>query len=81
MRAVLDGTSVFFTGPAGDIHVNFHLYAQLRVEIHSGSGKSYLLDRIIAHLPPEGMYVTASTGRAAVQIGGTTLHSFAGIGL
>ncbi|GAB5358514.1 hypothetical protein AAMO2058_000464800 [Amorphochlora amoebiformis] len=62
MRAVLDGTSVFFTGPAG-------------------SGKSYLLDRIIAHLPPEGMYVTASTGRAAVQIGGTTLHSFAGIGL
>ena len=29
----------------------------------------------------ESVYVTASTGIAAVNIGGTTLHSFAGIGI
>ena len=30
---------------------------------------------------PHAVYVTASTGFAACNIGGTTLHSFAGIGL
>ncbi|CAN9120449.1 unnamed protein product [Alternaria alternata] len=60
--------SVFFTGSAG-------------------TGKSVLLREIIAALrrkyarEPDRVAVTASTGLAACNIGGVTLHSFAGIGL
>ncbi|KAK8022397.1 DNA helicase-like protein [Apiospora rasikravindrae] len=60
--------SVFFTGPAG-------------------TGKSVLMRAIIDQLKkkwardPERVSVTASTGLAACNIGGQTLHSFAGIGL
>ena len=46
----------------------------------AGTGKSFLLKRLISHLPPETTVVTASTGMAACQISGGTLHSFAGIG-
>jgi ATP-dependent DNA helicase PIF1 len=62
------GQSVFFTGPAG-------------------TGKSVLMRSIIADLKkkyardPERVAVTASTGLAACNIGGMTLHSFSGIGL
>ena len=62
------GQSVFFTGPAG-------------------TGKSVLMRAIIADLKkkhardPERVAVTASTGLAACNIGGMTLHSFSGIGL
>lgn len=65
---VKKGQSVFFTGPAG-------------------TGKSVLMRAIIAELKkkwarePERLSVTASTGLAACNIGGQTLHSFAGIGL
>ncbi|KAI9167449.1 DNA repair and recombination pif1 mitochondrial [Paramyrothecium foliicola] len=72
-RRVLDlvvnkGQSVFFTGPAG-------------------TGKSVLMRAIINDLrkkyakDPERVAVTASTGLAACNIGGITLHSFSGIGL
>ncbi|KAI5124476.1 hypothetical protein M0805_008358 [Coniferiporia weirii] len=49
----------------------------------AGTGKSVLLREIIDVLggPSEQLSVTASTGIAGLNIGGTTLHSFAGIGL
>lgn len=51
----------------------------------AGTGKSFLIKQIIEYFVtkdgPESLAVTASTGRAAFSIGGTTLHSFAGIGL
>lgn len=60
------GNSLFYTGSAG-------------------TGKSVLLRSIIKAMkkihPPEFVSVTASTGLAACNIGGITLHSFAGIGL
>lgn len=65
---VEDKQSVFFTGPAG-------------------TGKSVLMRAIIAAMKkkwtrdPERLSITASTGLAACNIGGMTLHSFAGIGL
>lgn len=60
-----DSKSVFFTGSAG-------------------TGKSVLMRSIIQEKyvrEPDRIAVTASTGLAACNIGGVTLHSFGGIGL
>ncbi|KAK0395371.1 hypothetical protein QR680_001247 [Steinernema hermaphroditum] len=46
----------------------------------AGTGKSLVLKKIIGSLPASTTFVTAATGVAACQIGGTTLHSFVGIG-
>ncbi|GME66855.1 unnamed protein product [[Candida] boidinii] len=63
---VTKGVSLFYTGSAG-------------------TGKSLLLRSIIKILKKKhkgsSVAVTASTGLAACNIGGQTLHSFAGIGL
>jgi len=65
---VEEGKSVFFTGSAG-------------------TGKSVLMRSIISQLrskfkrEPDRLAITASTGLAACVIEGTTLHSWAGIGL
>lgn len=45
----------------------------------AGTGKSYLLKFIISRLAPNTTFVTASTGIAACNINGITLHMFSGI--
>jgi len=45
----------------------------------AGTGKSHLLDYLKKELKSK-MHVTATTGVAAVNVGGRTLHSFAGVG-
>ncbi len=45
-----------------------------------GTGKSYLLKKLISILPLATTAVTASTGIAACNINGTTLHQFLGVG-
>ena len=49
----------------------------------AGVGKSLLVDSIVEQLRKMGkeVAITASTGIAAVNVGGCTLHAFAGIGL
>ena len=49
----------------------------------AGTGKSFCIERIADFLEENNkrFTVAATTGCAAVQIGGTTLHSWAGIGL
>lgn len=60
-----------------------HLRCPERIAIAIGTGKSVLLREIIRAVKEmeNKIGITASTGIAAVNIGGTTLHSWAGIGL
>lgn len=45
----------------------------------AGTGKSFVLKKILASLPRETTMATGPTGVAACHIGGTTLHKFAGL--
>lgn len=49
----------------------------------AGSGKTYVLNQFIAGAKREGKHVsvTATTGLAATHLGGTTIHSWSGIGV
>lgn len=47
----------------------------------AGTGKSYLLDRYLTGKAEMAFPVVASTGAAAVLIGGRTFHSFFGLGI
>eukprot|EP00579_Thalassiosira_antarctica_P012030 CAMPEP_0201922578 /NCGR_PEP_ID=MMETSP0903-20130614/10574_1 /ASSEMBLY_ACC=CAM_ASM_000552 /TAXON_ID=420261 /ORGANISM="Thalassiosira antarctica, Strain CCMP982" /LENGTH=778 /DNA_ID=CAMNT_0048459739 /DNA_START=65 /DNA_END=2401 /DNA_ORIENTATION=+ len=71
VESVLSGHSTFFTGPAG-------------------SGKSHILSTLLKaneqgvggiNGQPRKIVVTATTGVAACNVGGITIHSFAGVGL
>ncbi|KAF7356304.1 ATP-dependent DNA helicase PIF1 [Mycena venus] len=68
LKLAQEGHSLFYTGSAG-------------------TGKSVLLREIIKSLKKkhskaaDAVAITASTGIAACNIGGVTIHSFAGIGL
>ena len=47
----------------------------------AGTGKSYLLDHYLSGKSSEDFPVVASTGAAAVLVGGRTFHSFFGLGI
>lgn len=47
----------------------------------AGSGKSYLIRYFMRELEPKQMPILASTGAAAVLLGGRTFHSFFGLGI
>ncbi len=85
LEKVKKGDNVFVTGSAGSYsHKNhpivLHYISSTRI---SGTGKTVLLREIIRFLRSTGhrVAITASTGIASINIGGTTLHSWAGIGL
>lgn len=93
---VENGKNVFFTGSAGasfsSLCFSTHSSVARLTANHprcpaTGTGKSVLLREIIASLKrkfrgnTDAVAVTASTGMAACNIGGTTIHSFGGIGL
>ncbi len=47
----------------------------------AGTGKSYLLNYLKRNYPISRLEITASTGIAALNVGGSTIHSWSGIGL
>lgn len=47
----------------------------------AGSGKSFVIKELTKDLDPKSMPILASTGAAAVLLGGRTFHSFFGLGI
>lgn len=64
LSVMLNGKSVFLTGPPG-------------------AGKTFVLNEFVKRAARQGktVAVTASTGIAATHIGGTTIHSWSGLGI
>lgn len=89
LRLVVDeGKNVFFTGSAGASLPPLDSMRRTNTHLTSlGTGKSVLLREIIKSLKrkyssaPDVVAVVASTGMAACNIGGTTIHSWSGIGI
>lgn len=83
LRLVSAGKSIFFTGSAGSVRTSLAVCLAHSREI--GTGKSVLLRSIISlcyeMYGRDHVGVTAATGIASINIGGCTLHSWAGIGL
>ena len=76
------GQNVFFTGSAGASTL-FLLPILAQLADPLGTGKSLLMREIINYKGGRisaRLAITAATGIAACNIGGTTLHSWAGIG-
>jgi hypothetical protein len=46
----------------------------------AGTGKSLLIKHMLRALPKSTTFLVAPTGLAASDLGGTTLHAFAGLG-
>lgn len=54
----------------------------LKITGYGGTGKSYLIEAMRLACPPDKvMAITTTTGVSAINIGGTTLHSYFGLGL
>ena len=83
LTRVKRGDNVFFTGPAGEPRYGERLSLISLKSDTQGTGKSVLIREIIrwAVRAHRIISVTASTGMAAINIGGTTLHSWSGCGL
>lgn len=47
----------------------------------AGSGKSFVIKEFMRNIDPKQMPILASTGAAAVLLGGRTFHSFFGLGI
>lgn len=83
LTKVARGENVFFTGPAGEPGFEKgSCLIPLKIDAQ-GTGKSVLIREIIRWAVRARLIlsVTASTGMAAVNIKGKTLHSWSGCGL
>jgi ATP-dependent exoDNAse (exonuclease V) alpha subunit len=62
---------------------NFALRRERFANGPAGSGKTYVLNQFIKHAKARGKHVsvTATTGLAATHLGGSTIHSWSGIGI
>ena len=72
INAVLWRSMVIFSFCMEDIF----LFRNVFITGSAGVGKSFLLNEILKSLKHSKVYVTASTGVAACNIGGTTFHRF-----
>ena len=84
MESILSGHSTFFTGPAGS--GKSHVLSTLLKANTDGFGRNTNSnnnnnnDNHNSNGQPKNIVVTATTGVAACNVGGITIHSFGGVG-